>query len=141
MGDLFHSHYNAEWEVFGQTLSSFPEISFELVLGNHDILSDYQYEKHKLIIHKKPINIDRITLSHEPLDKIPEGQYNLAGHIHPGVRLNGKGKQSMFLPCYYFGLHNGILPAFGQFTGFCRITPKPADQIFVIVDDKIIKVG
>src|SRR5688500_15024151 len=45
LGDLFHSHYNAEWEVFGEVVKHFLPISFELVLGNHDIMSERQYER------------------------------------------------------------------------------------------------
>ena len=43
LGDLFHSHYNPEWEVFGELIKHFGNSSFELVLGNHDIMSDQQY--------------------------------------------------------------------------------------------------
>src|SRR5687768_15648840 len=32
LGDLFHSHYNPEWEVFGELIKHFQHISFELVL-------------------------------------------------------------------------------------------------------------
>src|SRR6478736_7510859 len=39
LGDLFHSHYNDEWETVGQVLRHFSACSFELVLGNHDIMS------------------------------------------------------------------------------------------------------
>src|SRR3954470_24097755 len=39
LGDLFHSHYNPEWEVFGEVVKHFASISFELVMGNHDIMS------------------------------------------------------------------------------------------------------
>src|SRR5678809_383458 len=43
VGDLFHSHYNQEWEVLGQVVKHFPSCSFELVMGNHDIMSKLQY--------------------------------------------------------------------------------------------------
>src|SRR3954465_8468720 len=38
LGDLFHSHYNEEWEVLGQVIRHFTSTSFELVMGNHDIM-------------------------------------------------------------------------------------------------------
>jgi len=141
MGDLFHSHYNQEWEVFGQTLKNFPEISFELVMGNHDIMSEYQYVKHELTIHKEPISIEKLLLSHEPLEQIPEGMYNLAGHIHPGVVLRGKGRQGLKLPCFWFGEKQGLLPAFGAFTGLARQKPKKGDRVFVVVEGQVIEVA
>jgi metallophosphoesterase superfamily enzyme len=51
LGDLFHSHYNPEWEVFGEIVKHFKPISFELVLGNHDIMSDHQYERKGIRVH------------------------------------------------------------------------------------------
>src|SRR5690349_3817583 len=45
LGDLFHSHYNPEWEVFGELVKHFTQISFELVIGNHDIMSTHQYHR------------------------------------------------------------------------------------------------
>lgn len=140
MGDLFHSHYNPEWEVFGQVLKYFPAISFELIQGNHDIMSDYQYLKHQLVVHREPLYIDNIILSHEPLEQVPFGKYNIAGHIHPGVKLKGLGRQGLRLPCFYFGPQQALLPAFGEFTGLHIVKPQPDVRIFVIAEGKVIAV-
>lgn len=141
MGDLFHSHYNAEWEVYGQVLKYFPAISFELILGNHDIMSEYQYLKHELTIHREPLIIGPFIFSHEPMEAQKNGHYNIAGHIHPAVHLRGKGRQALRLPCFYFGKSQALLPAFGAFTGLYKISPKPEDNIYVIVEDKILAVS
>ena len=45
LGDLFHSHYNDDWEVVGQIVNNFSSCKFELVRGNHDILSEQQYRR------------------------------------------------------------------------------------------------
>ena len=140
LGDLFHSHYNEEWEVLGQILKHFSQCSFELVLGNHDILSNLQYNRNNIDVVKK-LEEGSIVLTHEPLKRIKNGSYNLSGHLHPGVRLSGKGRQSMTLPCFYFGEKMGLLPAFGSFTGFKRIVPKKNDRIFVVTDKKIVEVS
>ncbi|MTI19468.1 ligase-associated DNA damage response endonuclease PdeM, partial [Fulvivirga sp. RKSG066] len=141
MGDLFHSHYNEEWEVFGQVLKNFPEISFELVMGNHDILSEYQYLKHAMLIHEKPIIIDNLLLSHEPLTDFSDELYNLAGHVHPGVVLRGKGRQGLKLPCFWFGKRQGLLPAFGAFTGLAKQKPERGDKVFVVVENEVFDVS
>lgn len=141
LGDLFHSYYNAEWEEFGQVLRNFPHIQFDLVMGNHDIMSRYQYEKLNLKIHQENLIIGDILLSHEPMESgaIPENLYNLAGHIHPCVSLKGKGRQTMMLPCFYFEERKGLLPAFGTFTGMHRIKPAKESKVFLIVNNSIVQ--
>ncbi len=139
LGDLFHSHYNEEWEVLGQLIRHFSAVSFELVVGNHDVLSEYQYAKHGIVLHEE-LSLAPFLFTHHPIQSYEGELYNLAGHIHPGVRLVGKGKQQVMLPCFYFGEQQGILPAFGAFTGLAQVNPKKNDQVFVIVEDKILKV-
>jgi uncharacterized protein len=138
LGDLFHSHYNEEWEVLGQVRRHFANCSFELVLGNHDILSALQYERNNMLVHVGAYALGNFSLTHEPLETVPPNVYNLAGHIHPAVRLRGTGRQGVTLPCFYFGKQQGILPAFGSFTGVARIAPKKDDRIFVIAENKVI---
>jgi len=139
LGDLFHSHYNPEWEVFGELVKHFSHISFELVLGNHDIMSDHQYARKGIHVHDA-LTIGPFLLTHHPLEEIPEHVYNISGHIHPGVNLRGKGRQSITLPCFYFGTRQAYLPAFGSFTGLARIAPKKEDKVYVVADDKILSV-
>lgn len=139
LGDLFHSHYNEEWEVLGQVRRHFASCSFELVLGNHDIMSELQYQRHQMSVHTD-LQIENVWLTHEPQQDIPTGTYNLAGHLHPGARLVGGGKQALTLPCFYFGKQQGILPAFGSFTGLYRVPVKKEDQVFVIADNQVIRV-
>lgn len=140
LGDLFHSHYNPEWEVFGELVKHFSHISFELVVGNHDIMSDHQYERKGIILHDE-LSIGPFIFTHHPMETIPENVYNISGHIHPGVYLKGKGRQSITLPCFYFGLRQGFLPAFGSFTGLALIKPKKEDKVFVVADNKIMCVS
>ncbi len=140
LGDLFHSHYNAEWEIFGELVKHFAAISFELVMGNHDIMSERQYERKGIRIYDELL-LGPFLFTHHPLDEVPGNVYNMAGHIHPGVSLTGKGRQSITLPCFYFGEKQAYLPAFGMFTGLALIAPGKEDKVFVIADDKILKVA
>lgn len=139
LGDLFHSHYNEEWEVLGQVIRHFKSCSFELVMGNHDIMSALQYERHQVRVHQSSLEIDNILFTHEPLAEVPGKKYNLSGHIHPGARLYGKGRQALTLPCFYFGQNKGILPAFGSFTGLYPLQPKKGDRVFVIAEGSVIE--
>jgi uncharacterized protein len=140
LGDLFHSYYNPEWEVFGEVVKHFKSVVFELVIGNHDVMSDIQYERKGIRVYDQLL-INNIMLTHHPMETKSDAYYNLAGHIHPGAHLFGKGKQGITLPCFYFGAWQGLLPAFGVFTGLARITPQRDDKVFVIANDKIIDVA
>ena len=138
LGDLFHSHYNEEWETFGQVRKAFRQCSFELVIGNHDILSNRQYQRHEIELHTQSLEIESLQFTHEPQEIIPEGKFNLAGHIHPGAHLIGMGKQSVTLPCFQIKENQCILPAFGSFTGLARVRPKHGEKIFVVTNKKVI---
>lgn len=140
LGDLFHSHYNPEWEVFGELVKHFKGISFELVLGNHDIMSKLQYQRKNIALFDE-LQINSFVFTHHPHKKIEETTYNLAGHIHPSVQLKGKGRQYMKLPCFYFGKNQGLLPAFGTFTGLAHVRPSKDDQVFVIADNKVVQIN
>lgn len=138
LGDLFHSDYNNAWPAFKSMIAGFYNKTFYLVLGNHDILDESLYEDMKLTYQ---MEINDLILTHEPLDEIIDGKYNLCGHIHPGVKLRGKGKQALRIPCFYFGAHTGILPSFGTFTGTHVIKPIVGDRVFVVDEGIVVEVS
>jgi len=140
LGDLFHSDYNREWEDFRKMVEQFSAVGFELILGNHDSLPQELYEKSNLTLRPEPFEQGPFLFSHHPMEELLEGQYNLAGHIHPCVFLHGNGRLRERLPCYYFGTQQGILPAFGAFTGMAKVHPKQGEQVFVIAEQSVIKV-
>jgi DNA ligase-associated metallophosphoesterase len=140
LGDLFHSELNAEWDDFCQLTAQFSKVQFELVPGNHDILFAQHYEEARLMVHPTVLEIAPFLFSHHPLSDIPNHCYNLCGHIHPSVCLRGNGRQMLRLPCFYFSENQGILPAFGAFTGTAEVEVRNGDRVFVIAEDKIWKV-
>lgn len=140
LGDLFHSLYNSEWDAFGLQISRMQKVRFTLVLGNHDILEQTHYDQFGIRVCPDEMLLGTLVLSHDRLDMVPEGKYNLAGHIHPGFRLRGKGRQSATLPCFHLGPQAGILPAFGRFTGMKVMSLQPGDQVVVVVNDKLLSV-
>lgn len=138
LGDLFHSEMNTEWLIFKKVLKNYSEICFRLVQGNHDILHELSYSKFKL--HTDALQMGPFWLTHEPEDH--DSLFNLAGHIHPGVRLIGSGRQSLKFPCFYFGERAGILPAFGQFTGLHLLKPKKnSDKVFIVTGDEVLQMN
>lgn len=137
LGDLFHSNYNADFLLLEELIRKHPAIHFELIMGNHDILEIDQYVKMGMKVHTKDLRIGPFLLSHEPLEEDSEA-YNLAGHIHPGVRMKGQGRQSMKAACFYFGKKGGLLPAFGSLTGLQTISVNKNDQVYLIIEDEVI---
>jgi DNA ligase-associated metallophosphoesterase len=142
IGDLFHSHYNSEWETLGPIIKNFPSCTFELVPGNHDIMSLQQYERHQIVVHplQYPLTSELILI-HEPSTEPDQSKYYISGHIHPAVQLSGRGRQTVTLPCFWFGQHQAILPAFGVFTGMKPIWPEPGDKVFAIVKNDVLDVS
>ncbi len=142
LGDLFHSVHNSEWEVLAKLLATYPHIKFHLIRGNHDHQADDFCSQLPMSVHPESLLVPPFHLIHEPLPAPRNTDYyTLAGHIHPGVRLDGLGQQQMCLPCFYFAKQQGILPAFAQFSGLGIVQPKKEDQVFVIAEEQVIEVS
>lgn len=140
LGDLFHSTHNHEWTLFCDFVKAFKQIAFVLVLGNHDILEKQHYKNVCLTVIEHVLEEEDVILSHHPLKDIPANKFNIAGHVHPGIALYGKGKQHMQLPCFYFYKNQLILPAFGSLTGLFLIHAEKEANVYVIGKDKVMKV-
>lgn len=140
LGDLFHSDWNEQWNHLNSFLLQFQQTRFHLVKGNHDVLSPIAYEKSSFQIHREPIQIGKLILTHEPMESVSEDFLNLCGHIHPGVRLVGRARQSIRIPCFHRKGNQLILPAFGNFTGLAMVRPSEGDQVFGVAEKKIIQI-
>lgn len=138
LGDLFHSDWNGQWDVVKGFLLTYPTIQFHLILGNHDILPSFRYRQTALEVHGPGLVVGDIILSHEPLAIVPEGKINLCGHLHPGVRLRGKGRQNLSLPCFLLRGRRLILPSFGRFTGSASVKIQEGDCVYVVTTNKVI---
>jgi len=143
LGDLFHSDMNADWEWFRMWRQQHKKLEIILIRGNHDIIHDRHYLELNVSLHDH-LQVRPFLMLHHPLneDKLSEiNAYAFAGHIHPGVNLSGKARQSITIPCFAFGEKQGILPSFGRFTGRVAIRHQKTDRIFGVLKDKVIAVG
>lgn len=140
LGDLFHSEYNEVWMDLTQLIAQFSSSKFILVKGNHDILDETHYQQANLEVVDE-IKRRGFLLTHHPIEESTDDLYNFAGHLHPSVRLQGRGRQRMKLPCFYFGKTQCILPAFGSFTGTMVMQPTAEDQIFVVLEEQVLQVN
>jgi uncharacterized protein len=137
LGDLFHSEYNREWLWLEALLREYSHIRFILVIGNHDILPEKAYKIPNLERTER-IEEERIIFSHSPLEV--RHKLNICGHVHPGLEIVGKARQSFRLPCFYYGRDIFIMPAFGQLTGLHMLEREERSDYFLITRDTIVKV-
>jgi DNA ligase-associated metallophosphoesterase len=140
LGDLFHSDLNNDWDWLVLWRSLFSDLRMILVLGNHDILNKTLYSDLKFELYSY-FDAGPFRFSHEPLEKsllAKLGLYVICGHIHPGVVLEGAGRQMITLSCFHFGKKQAILPAFGKFTGKVRMKNSKEDRIFAVLKDRIV---
>jgi uncharacterized protein len=163
VGDFFHSRENKELNLFRRWRDDFPHLGIRLVLGNHDILKEDWYEQAEITVSKDILRMGEFAFIHDIAaveggvavtgggvavagggvavagGRIAAGgsgsglPYFFSGHVHPGIRIRGMGKQCLQFPCFYFGAEYAILPAFGRFTGTVSIDPMPESNVFAIL--------
>jgi uncharacterized protein len=134
VGDMFHSRHNNEIELFSRWRKQQP-LDIHLIKGNHDILKTDKY--HELGIEVfHDYSIGPFVFSHHPISE--HGGFCFSGHIHPGVRLRGMGRQNLQFPCFHFTDRGCTLPAFSRFTGLSIVDCGHGDKIYAIVGDEIM---
>lgn len=136
LGDLFHSSLNNEWFLFENWVKK-SELKIILIKGNHDIIPKLVFEQVGIKTYDD-LKIEKFFFTHYP--KKINDCFVFSGHIHPGVRLIGKGKQIMKFPCFICNKDQIILPSFGGFTGMHLPEIRDGDQVFVITNKEIIEI-
>lgn len=139
LGDFWHARPGRTDEVCEQLAVWKAErvsLAVDLIRGNHDTASPPPHgwgEWHVELVDPP------FVFAHFP-DPSPAG-YTLAGHLHPGVLLFGRGKQRLKLPCFRFGDRVGVLPAFGGFTGLAADVPRPGERVFAVAEGAVVEVS
>ena len=133
VGDLFHSRENKELELFLKWRQDFPDLDIQLIAGNHDILHKDWYQRAAITVKPGVLTSGPFSFVHDIGEAAAGDTYYFSGHLHPGIRITGMGKQSLQFPCFYFGREYAILPAFGRFTGTVSIDAAPEDHVFAIL--------
>ena len=139
LGDLFHSDINREWEPFAGLCSEFSALKWVLVEGNHDMIPDILLRESGI---QRFVRLDDgpFTFTHDPADMAPDFGYHVCGHVHPGIRLAGAGRQRLRLRCFHFSEKQAVMPAYGAFTGMHAIEPAKADRVFAVTGEAVIEV-
>jgi len=111
-------------------------LHWTLVRGNHDHHAGDPPAVLRVQVIDGPLRRGPWALVHQP-QAVP-GAYALAGHVHPGVRIGGRARDSLRLPCFHFAAQCGVLPAFGGFTGLHLMPRAPGDRLFALADDRVV---
>jgi uncharacterized protein len=146
VGDLTHSVLNRELELFSKWRKDFSSLRVDLVKGNHDILSDQWYADTDITLYNDEWEVDGFCFRHEHIKKkkSPEqrkGAYTFSGHVHPGIVMRGKGRQTLRMPCFYFTPDYAILPAFSHFTGTYTVDPSEGEKVYAIAENQLVQIN
>ncbi len=138
LGDLLHSARSraaATWAAVAQWRERHADVELTLVRGNHDSHAGDPPAEWRVSCVDEPLHLGGLALKHHP-DPEP-GTYVLAGHIHPAAVVGGRARDHLRLPCFHFGEHVGVLPAFGAFTGMHVLPRAPGDRVFVVAGEAV----
>lgn len=130
LGDLWHARAGrteTNRRALAEWMSARPDLHVRLIVGNHDLASGWELETLPAGERVGPF-----ALRHHPQEE-PEG-YVLAGHLHPGIVLSGRGGEALRVPCFLLGPRMGILPAFGDLTGSASVAIGREDRVVVVAD-------
>jgi DNA ligase-associated metallophosphoesterase len=145
VGDLFHSRSNKEHLLFEKWRNDFTQLEIKLVKGNHDILQSDWYKQTRInVFADEPLRINDIAFTHAftDIEKFPvhADAYFFTGHLHPGISIRGRSRQSLSFPCFYFNEQFAVLPAFSKFSGLALIHKQKTDNVFAIINNELIEI-
>ena len=143
LGDLFHARAG---RVATRTLANLRSwraeraaLEIQLVRGNHDRHAGDPPPDLQVNCLDAPAFLPPFVLRHEP--RVMDGGYTLAGHVHPGIVISGRGLFSDRLACFVVGDRMAVLPAFGSFTGIGTVRPEAGERLFAVADDEVVEIG
>ncbi len=141
LGDLLHSARARAPGTVAEVAAwreRHADLALTLVRGNHDAHAGDPPPEWRIDAVDEPFALGPWRLAHhpEPDDAAPV----LAGHLHPGITLNGRAGDRLRLPCFHFGARVGVLPAFGAFTGLHIVRPRPGERVFAVAPSNVVEV-
>jgi uncharacterized protein len=148
LGDLLHARAGRAPRTLAAVAAwreRRPELEILLVRGNHDRGAGDPPAEWGVRCEDEPWREAPFDLRHHPTEAaaspaVDNAGYRLAGHIHPAVQLTGPGGLRERLPCFLFGERQGLLPAFGAFTGGARVRPRAGDRVFAVAGGEVVEV-
>ena len=142
LGDLLHAREGRSPETLrlvAEWRASRGALEVVLVRGNHDRAAGDPPESLGIACIDAPMLESPFAFTHHP--RSVADHYDVAGHVHPAVRLRGPGRQFERLPCFWVRRDGMVLPAFGDFTGLGDIELAEGDRAFAVAGDAVVEVS
>lgn len=141
VGDMVHNH--ASWSdstvlAWRRWREQFSEVEVVLVRGNHDRGADRWPGDLGITQVGESWQQGGVAFCHEPCAKAE--QPTVCGHLHPGYSVRERGGGRLLAGCFWIQPAQLVLPAFGAFTGYGRISPQPGDRVAMLIDDDVWEV-
>jgi DNA ligase-associated metallophosphoesterase len=142
LGDFLHAREGRNAETFGAVAAwraRHSGVEMQIVRGNHDRRAGDPPAEVGIACIDGPVLEGPFALAHHPV--AIAGAYVLAGHVHPCAVLTGAGRQRERLPCFLIGPEVAVLPAFGEFTGCAEVGGSEGDEIWVVAEEEVLRIG
>ena len=142
LGDYLHAREGRSPEtlrVLAEWRFANPSLELVLVRGNHDRRAGDPPAEAGVRCVDAPMVEAPFVFAHYPVAS--EQGFVLAGHLHPGAPLTGRGRMRERVPCFWFARGFGVLPAFGEFTGLADVAAAPGDRMVAVADGSLVVVG
>ena len=140
LGDFLHAasgRVQALDDAFLGWRAAHRGITVKLVRGNHDEHAGDPPAAWGVDVVSEPHALPPFLACHKP--HAPPTGHALCGHVHPGVWVTGRARESARLPCFVLGPRRTLLPAFGRFTGLATVTPAADETIVAIAGDRLFR--
>jgi DNA ligase-associated metallophosphoesterase len=141
LGDLFHAREAHAPDTLAAMVAwrrAHADLDIVLVEGNHDRSAGAVPAALGIRVVAEPWNLGAALLCHYPQQSAVAPV--LAGHLHPVVRLSGRGDDSLRLPCFWWRERLAILPAFGEFTGGATIEREVGDRVVAVAERRLYEI-
>jgi DNA ligase-associated metallophosphoesterase len=139
LGDLVHnkaSHQPELASAFSRWRAAHAQLDILLIRGNHDRHAGPVPADWNISEVSEPHQMETLVLAHKPLDG---GKRLLCGHIHPTIAVRDFDGTYATLCCFVADENQLILPAFGSFTGGCKVRHEPGNRIFAIAGKSVVQ--
>lgn len=149
LGDLQHSRRGrcqTTRSLITEWRGRRPELEVRLIRGNHDVSCGDPPTDWNITALTPPFDEQGLCLIHDPDDvwsrepQSDSGTRTMAGHLHPAVRLSGRGRDSLRLCCFLLRRGVLVLPAFSSFVDSRVIAVEPDDRVFAVAEDSVVPV-
>ncbi|HEX4918319.1 MAG TPA: ligase-associated DNA damage response endonuclease PdeM [Limnobacter sp.] len=134
LGDLLHAkaaHNPSLLAALSAWRDTHANIHMALVRGNHDSRAGDPPVHLNIAVVDEPFVLGGFALCHHP--QPVSDAFALAGHEHPVVLVEGKGRDRARLPCFVRRGELLVLPSFGEFTGGHTVGKNNGDEIIPVL--------